>query len=381
MSYDPYNQGWYLLPVTQPTNIPGPIAGLTSDQLNVINSHTIQGLIETVYVRVGNDILYSGLNGLDQAIYQTSQTLNSLAELQTLKNALVVSSRGSFSSYFNYNSSYGSPTNYTYAYQRAASAFFGLPIVPDFIFQKNQAGTIQNATIAGQVYTFTSYANNLAALRSQLSMRAIALLSINPKAASDSNSLYSTIKAVLNDLPPIIAGSTSARISWTNAKLWAVDRNDIQGGQNLIQNMKRVTTVLIRTAIRNSSGKVIGVSQVMKTFSGALAPIGSAWIYTINGHQITYHYMVGLNPVNSGAVLNPLGDGYLAGSANNAALAGKFQQDITLAITAAQSLNNTQTEQVRAYMLNFEQFYKSASALLSAITQIIQNMAQNIRPA
>jgi hypothetical protein len=52
-----------------------------------------------------------------------------------------------------------------------------------------------------------------------------------------------------------------------------------------------------------------------------------------------------------------------------------------LAITSAQGLNDTQTEQVRQYMFIFEEYYKSASALLNAITQIIQKFAQGIRPA
>lgn len=387
MSYDPYNSGWYLLPLTSSANATPPITGLTSGQLSTVNSHTIQGLVETVYVRVGNDILYNGLNGLDQAINLTSQSLTSLTSLQYLKNALVVSSRGSFSAYFHYNSSYGSPSNYQYAYNKAASAFFGLPIVPDFIFKKGQLGTILNAVVGGKTVTFLSYANNLAAVRSQLSMEAVAIKNINSLTAS-ANSLYGTIEGVLNDLPPIQTNATStARISWTNAKLWALDRYDIQGGQNLAQNTMQIVSVNVVTYMN-------GARQVIAThYNGILAPIGSAWIYTVrnasgtvikvsgNPVLITYHYMVGLNPVSNGKVVNPLGNGYLGSQANNAAKAGQFQQNITLAITSAQSLNNTQTEQVRAYMLNFEQFYQSASALLNAITQIIQNMAQNIRPA
>lgn len=58
--------------------------------------------------------------------------------------------------------------------------------------------------------------------------------------------------------------------------------------------------------------------------------------------------------------------------------AGNFQQHITNAITAGQSLNTTQTESVRNFLYLFEEYYKSASAVLQAISQIIQKMADGI---
>lgn len=57
---------------------------------------------------------------------------------------------------------------------------------------------------------------------------------------------------------------------------------------------------------------------------------------------------------------------------------GAIQQNITNAITAAQSLNTTQTESVRNFLYIFEQYYKSASAILQQISQIIQKMASGI---
>lgn len=59
--------------------------------------------------------------------------------------------------------------------------------------------------------------------------------------------------------------------------------------------------------------------------------------------------------------------------------AGLIQQNITNAITAAESLNTTQTETVRNFLYLFEEYYKSASAMLQQITQIIQKMADNIK--
>lgn len=97
-----------------------------------------------------------------------------------------------------------------------------------------------------------------------------------------------------------------------------------------------------------------------------------------------------LNDINNtGATLNVGGqdqfkgafdwliDGNNTASSSNTS-AGKIQQNITNAITAGQSLNTTQTEAVRNFLYLFEEYYKSASAVLTAISQAIQKMAGNI---
>jgi hypothetical protein len=57
--------------------------------------------------------------------------------------------------------------------------------------------------------------------------------------------------------------------------------------------------------------------------------------------------------------------------------AGDVQRNIIGAIQAATNLNDQQKEDFRRYMFVFEEFYKSASAMLSRISQMIEKMAQN----
>lgn len=57
---------------------------------------------------------------------------------------------------------------------------------------------------------------------------------------------------------------------------------------------------------------------------------------------------------------------------------GKIQENLGSAITSAQSLNDQQKEETRRFLFLFEEFYKSASAILTKITQILEKMAQNI---
>lgn len=57
---------------------------------------------------------------------------------------------------------------------------------------------------------------------------------------------------------------------------------------------------------------------------------------------------------------------------------GGYQTNITAAITAGSSTNDTQKQQVQNAIYIFEEFYKAASSILQSLTQIITKIAQNI---
>lgn len=57
---------------------------------------------------------------------------------------------------------------------------------------------------------------------------------------------------------------------------------------------------------------------------------------------------------------------------------GNIASNITLAVQKAESTNDVQKEKVRQFMFMFEQFYKSASAVLQKVSQMIESMAQGI---
>ncbi len=71
-------------------------------------------------------------------------------------------------------------------------------------------------------------------------------------------------------------------------------------------------------------------------------------------------------------------DNYQAFNTTDATKAGAFQQRMTAAVTAAQATNDEQKETVRNNLFLFEEFYKSASTVLTQLNQIIAKMAQNI---
>ena len=470
--YDPYLQGWYLLPGGGDVKVPSSLAastaasGLTIDQINELNSHTIQGLIELLYVRVGNDVLYQGLSGLDQSLYQTNRTLSLLATIQELHNSLSVSSMGSLSSWFIYNGNYsdedaGNDLNHYQAnYNSAASAFFGIPVMPDFIFK--HADSV--VTIQGQQVSFDDFSAKLASVKSQLASDLNLLLLQDPSAANQNDSLYASALQVLCDLPP--AQNNTSAVTWTDAKLWALDYYTVDNGVDYAQadynpaapnapwqtiftvsspfnelivpngtdgsgnNVYRAVSMSPGNMAGLGSGEYVGGGRILDssgqqaqsfrvgplnpfqtdiTFDGSLNMPGGAtlqtYMLTFSGRMAFTRSLsdgesgasqvgkgddagmniIKMNPINEqGQVERGIGSSYLGDAATRGqqgANAGIFQQNITTAITAAQGLNNSQTETVKAFLNTFEEYYKSASSLLTSMTSLISGFAQNIRPS
>lgn len=71
-------------------------------------------------------------------------------------------------------------------------------------------------------------------------------------------------------------------------------------------------------------------------------------------------------------------DGYTSHNSTATANQGIFQQDITNAIVAGESLNNTQSASVRQYMFIFEQYYQSATSIISQLNQIMNDVARKV---
>lgn len=375
-------------PGTQVPVIPSApgVRSITSAMAAEANAHTIQALIETAYVRTGNEILSRGLSQLDDALSSTKEALDVLADLQNLHNAVVVKSLPKFP--FDYSSSHGGLDEYQSAYQKLASNYFGLAITPDFIFvSKNANITAFNANpLLG---SFSNFAFQLGAAKVKLEKVIADLSNLSP--TTDPNSLLAKLKTVLVQLPPgspitynsgnnvgkiksygplgtairittSVFQVSSYVISYTNAKLWALDGYTVDSGGD--------------TAQVKPTGVVLRVSGGITIFSydrfGPNGTLINPYRGSVNGSLV--------NPIPAGYTGLPIGFGSPS-NRNNAANVGKIQQTLTFAITAAQSLNDTQKEAVRRYLYIFEEYYKSASAILTKITEIITKIAQGIRPA
>ncbi len=57
---------------------------------------------------------------------------------------------------------------------------------------------------------------------------------------------------------------------------------------------------------------------------------------------------------------------------------GDFQKNLTTAIVSGEALNDKKKEELRRFLFIFEEYYKSAAALLNKMTQLIEKIAQGI---
>ncbi|HEV8052436.1 MAG TPA: hypothetical protein VGP47_08075 [Parachlamydiaceae bacterium] len=234
------------------------------------SSHSLQAFIELVYIRTANDVLVSQMVSLEAALATTKSAMDSLTQLQNLKNLATVKGKGQFNpGAFSTNSSAST-------YTSAASAFFATPVSVSVSFAALSGG-------------YASFLSQMQAIASQLSSQIAALSATTPLISGrvDSNSLLAKLQVVLKSIYATHAASTQA-----GAIAWITDKRNLTSSTSVVS-------------------------------------------------------------------------------------AGLIQQDITNAITAGQSLNTTQTESVRNFLYMYEEYYKSASAVLQAITRIIQKMAEN----
>lgn len=255
------------------------------------NNHDIQRLLEVNYIVVANRILTNALSSLNTALNNTNNILNTLSTIQDLHNKLTVITPPALA--FDYLAAHGGKvSSYQSAFQGAASAYFGPPIFPDFLW--SSAGAIVTGMPGGG--TFAAYANEMQTSRTQLGNYLATLYPQTPiiNGAPDPNSLYAKAKTVYDNMP----GTTGVPATFTAARAWARDKYNVSES-NL-----------------SATGK-----------------------------------------------------------------AGVLQQQITFAITAGQSLNDSLKEKVRRYMFVFEEYYKSASAMLTKISELISKFAQGIRPS
>jgi hypothetical protein len=132
-------------------------------------------------------------------------------------------------------------------------------------------------------------------------------------------------------------------------------------------------TSAINVTSANPNGQV-DPNSLLGTLKTVLGDLNRVFV-NASGKPITS----GMPPISALVGLRSwLLDNYNQRGTMNANLSGQIQQNITNAITAGQSLNDTQQNNVRNFLFVFQQYYQAASTVIQQITQIIQNMASAI---
>ena len=95
------------------------------------------------------------------------------------------------------------------------------------------------------------------------------------------------------------------------------------------------------------------------------------------GSNIQWWVLDNYNQNRQGLIQTPAGVDFNL-SDFNPANAGNYQRDLTNAITGAQNLNDTQKADLQTTMFNFQEFYQSASTILSMINTFMLKITNQI---
>lgn len=299
-------------------------------------TQTFQSLVELDYVETGNAVLTAALGSLQSALSVTQNVMNTLDDLQGLHNDInVVGPISSFVTYaaafptgsfsavsgrvYSYAFSYNSPegaTTFAAEYNQLASAYFGQPITP-ILGSGFAIGEIGGTTFQQGMVELVGVYTGL--------VQEIAALSAQTGGADGTDTLLYQLKQVQSDLKPVVTNAQSPNGIITSAFLNSalIGYSDASGTAG--NNFGKSVLVLMQLHFQN-------------------------WVL----------------------------DGYSTMSDANGTTAGAIQTNITSAITASENLNDTQKEDVNNYLFIFQEYYKSASDILTAITQIIEQMAKNM---
>ena len=317
-----------------------------------VANRSLQALTELVYITTGNEVMADSLESLEEALGSTKDVIDTLTDLQNLHNRLGVESKDTFSAFaeaFNgyvFDNHLGDSNKTSKAYQSAGSAYFGQPINP----------TLEDGMITSTQRTSTNASAFFAVLSSFLLKPSSSFFD----AANELIRLRERIRTQIADLSALTPQEFDA------------SGNPIEDPGTLVSRLKKV--------LKDINANFVAPVQIRTTTIGS----GSTAVTkpVMSNALMTYELLATSNQSTMQGIISGfrlwMVDNYDKRLVSGAdpSKAGIFQRNITFAITASESMNDTQKEKVRRFLFIFEEYYKSASAILTKITQLIEKMAQ-----
>jgi hypothetical protein len=346
----------------------GNLGAQTGINDTVTSAHNLQAMVELEYLQVGNDVMNSALGALNQALTVTQGAIDQLSILQTLHNQIAIVGPSALP--FNFTQSdqvvfattsqsvAGIGQSFTAITRLTQTISFtadpGSPLVnttasPTFTFTTDIAeATTATFTIQSDTQIFATATGAITGLKS---------FSI-----SNANSYMSAYQAIASsyygkNITPVFKVVMPA--SGNLPKISAVITSSTQ--PEFINYMDRLV------ASRNS------ISALIASLSAITKPGDQTTLLT----QLRTVRADLANTSFSG-IRNWVIDNYNASSGVSVTNRGHFEQDITNAMTAAQSTNTSQNEAVRRYMFVFEQYCQSAAAILTQLNTMFSTITKNI---
>lgn len=295
--------------------------------------HSLNAMVELVYVRIGNEVMAQALSKLEGALSATQRSLDALQSLQGLQNMIGITSKSAI------------PFTFTAANQTITLTTL-LPALTTTL-----VGTL--TVPVGTTLTLTTN-----------------------KVVSNANSYMSAYNIVASayykPIDPYFSVSFPGALSAVNINV--TNSSQMNAAQLSAYNW-------FKNQLISSKAMLSGLISALTPLTPSLPGGGIDPTTLLAKIKIVYgHLPVGSPPSNTSfsSVRAWILDGYAAHNSGATAKQGLLQQEITNAIVAGESLNSSQNASVRRYMFIFEQYYQSATSIISALNQLMSGIARKV---
>lgn len=370
---------------SQITRIYVPGKTYTASTINGSVTRSIQAFTEMEYVNTANEVINQKLVDLKAALQTTKSSLDNLNQLQQLHNNIIVNSRTFTLDLLNPPSGASgiSMNDYITRYEKYASSQLKTALVPQLTSEflpyslPASAVTISTSKVGSGLtakWTFTLTLNDPSKY-----------YAFN----TSTNTFLSTVPTTFVMSGYYVSSLSVNPSTFTQAQIAKIVGDGYNGVQKfpLLGTLSAMSTLQLQMTRQRGSLSALLVSLASTTPASVLndplkrsqALIGQvSAVYSDLVNNLGS--VVSTSPVSTAKVgiRSWIMDNYQTFASSSATSAGKIQQNLTNAITSAQSTNDTQKEDVRNSLLVFEEYYKSAAAVLTQLNQLITKMAQGI---
>lgn len=316
----------------------------------LVTQHNLGGMVNLVYVRVGNEVMAGALAKLQTALSSTQKSLVALTDLQGLHNQIAVGSKSAISNMFDFQA-----RSQTLSVTETLSTTMTGPAV--------------SATINTTTFVLTA------------GFTTTTLVSTSPATTT----YTSQIVKVVNNANSYISGYNLIASSYYGNPIdpyWAVTVPGATTATAITVDKSSLMSPEMITAFNYFAQRLAASKATISGLIDKLTPLTPA---LADGSEdpttLLYKLKKVYNSMPNGSFASTRAwvlDGYTTHGASGIVKAGLLQQDITNAITAGESLNSSQNASVRNYMFVFEQYYQSAASIMSALNQAIMGMSRKI---
>lgn len=395
-----------------------------------INSRSFQAMVELDYVKTGNEVLSAQMSKLQNSLTITQNALDNLGNLQSLHNNIVVDNKSGFSAItgFQWNKKDQSASAFQNLYTAAASAFYKQPLSPRIAAQAGDSYVMNDSTITQMVASMqgpnpSSFNGNIGNFDATPASNAdgllptynFAVLNITPSQSfltqygltfggqAGSVKFYTTsnptIMAAVNTLRAAVLDTQNYTTTNVNGIVTIKPNNVVDPKGAPIMDYLGAIPSSVLTPNTGSIAQLIAYRSALSTqITNLTAQNGGPTVAIVANSlldrltkvlaDIDKYFKTSTNqrPTSSTTAFSAFSGFYAwmidsynqRTNAINASQAGQIQQNLTFAITTAQSTNTSQQNSVRQFLYVFEEYYKSASAILQQLTDMINRMAQGI---